>query len=477
MKVLIIGDNPEITGGVCNYTRPIFNYLSEKIDIKYLYSSSRHNPDYNFFFKTKISVDRKYNDCGNVFKVVNSDNLAHNYHQLGLDTKSKKNDKVFEDFIKSENIDIIHIHEIIGFSSNIINIAKKHGVKVIITIHEYWFLCSHRVMVDFDKRICDGPKDFKKCSYCIKSVRKNVKNHSYQKFIFRMKNVFPNILKALIRIKSFFTSNSKRVDVNLNFNEIDYLSDYSKKIEQEAANRLKLNIEALNMSDQIIGVSSSVKDILSTYGVSKEIIMTQHIGSTIAGTSIEHTKKINANNITFGFIGGVGYYKGVHQLLEAFLDMPKEYKERANVKIFGGGDENYIKAMKETIIKQSDHKNKITFYGRYTADDIQNISNEIDISVLPSLCADTAPQTIFESFSCSLPIIAPAVGGFPDFVIHNNNGLLYQKASVKDLSKKMMQVIDSPELCQKFSNNIQPMKSIQKNGDELISLYKSILYS
>jgi len=477
MKLLIIGDNPAITGGVCNYTRPIFNYLSEKIDIQYLYSSSNQNPEYDFSFKEKILVDSEFNNDSNVFKLVNSDNLTHNYHNLSLDTKSEKNDKAFEDFIKSQKIDIIHIHEIIGFSSNIIRIAKKHGVKVILTIHEYWFLCSHRVMVDFDQKICDGPRDFKKCSYCVGSVRKNVKNHSYQKFIFRMKNSFPYLLKILLTIKNLFQSNNKTKNANLNFNNIDYLSSYSKKTEKEMANRLKLNIESLNMSDQIIGVSSSVKDILSLYGVSKDKVLTQHIGSTIAGVSIKHTKKIDPNNITFGFIGGVSYYKGVHQLVEAFLAMPSEYKKKANVKVFGGGHENYIKAIKKTIINPSEYRDRIVFYGRYKPEDIKNISNQIDISVLPSLCADTAPQTIFESFSSSLSIIAPSVGGFPDFVLHNKNGLLYKKASVEDLSKKMMQIIDEPLLCQKFSKNIQPMKSIEENGKELISLYKSILYS
>ena len=43
MKVLLIGDNPAITGGVCNYTRPIFNHLSKDLNIQYLYSSSNQN--------------------------------------------------------------------------------------------------------------------------------------------------------------------------------------------------------------------------------------------------------------------------------------------------------------------------------------------------------------------------------------------------------------------------------------------------
>jgi len=59
MKILIIGDNPSVTGGVCNYTRPLFEMLSRDNDIVYLYSSSRVNPEYDFSFKTRIIKDNK----------------------------------------------------------------------------------------------------------------------------------------------------------------------------------------------------------------------------------------------------------------------------------------------------------------------------------------------------------------------------------------------------------------------------------
>ncbi len=478
MKVLLIGDNPAITGGVCNYTRPIFNQLSKDLNIQYLYSSSNQKPDYDFTFKTKICVDKDFNDKGNVFKIVNSANLTHNYHNLQLDIESKKNDREFENFIKREKPDIIHIHEIIGFSSKIISIAKKYRIKVIHTVHEYWYLCSHRVMVDFNKRICEGPTDFDKCAYCVNNVKKGIKNHSYQKFIYRMKNFSPFLLDILVQIKNLFLKKDKSIKkMNLNFDNIDYTKHKDSTMKEVLNRRFDLNIKALNMSDKIIGVSSSVKETLLSFGVLEEKIIVQPIGSTIANSKIVHTKKVKKEEIVFGFIGGVGYYKGVHQLVEAFLLMPKSYQQKSKIKIFGGGNSNYIDTIKDSINKKSDCKNKIIFYGRYKHEDIPKITNRVDISVLPSLCADTAPQTIFESFSASLPIIAPDVGGFPDFIENNINGLIYKKASSEDLSKKMMYLIDNPNLCNEFSKNIPQMKTIQQNGKELISLYKSIYNS
>lgn len=278
MKVLLIGDNPAITGGVCNYTRPIFNHLSKDLNIQYLYSSSNQNPDYDFTFKTKICVDKDFNDKGNVFKIVNSANLTHNYHNLQLDIESKKNDREFENFIKREKPDIIHIHEIIGFSSKIISIAKKHGIKVINTIHEYWYLCSHRVMVDFNKRICEGPTDFDKCAYCVNNVKKGIKNHSYQKFIYRMKNLSPFLLDILVKIKNLFLKKDKNIKkMNLNFHNIDYTKHKDFTMKEALNRRFDLNIKALNMSDKIIGVSSSVKETLMSFGVLEEKIIVQPI--------------------------------------------------------------------------------------------------------------------------------------------------------------------------------------------------------
>ena len=89
------------------------------------------------------------------------------------------------------------------------------------------------------------------------------------------------------------------------------------------------------------------------------------------------------------------------------------------------------------------------------------------------MCADTAPQTIFESYSNGLPIIAPMVGGFPDFVKDGVNGLLYEKASVDGILKCFKKIINKPNLIKTFKANIPKCKTISENVEELVELYKS----
>ncbi|HIP11472.1 MAG TPA: glycosyltransferase [Arcobacter sp.] len=477
MKILIIGDNPQVTGGVCNYTRPLFDKLSKIEKIYYLYSSSRVNPDYNLLFNTKILKDTSYRD-GDVYKIINSDNLTKNYDNLALDISSEKNDNVFEKFIIEIKPDVIHIHEIIGFSSNMISIAKKYNTKVYVTVHEYWWLCPHRVMVDFDRKICEGPSDMHKCSYCVHLQRKHHPKSSYTKFRFALKNQFPKMFDVVSYGKGMLTSFRKETPnavakENLSFGNHDYSSFQDKKLEDVLSARLNNNIEALNLCDKVIGVSQDVKNILTKYGVQPEKIIVQHIGSNIAEISSEHNKQVDENKIVFGFIGGVGYYKGVHQLVEAFISMPDEYKSKAIVDIYGTYSEGYVKAIKEDILGDKKYSSHVIFHGRYQHSLIGDITNKIDISVLPSLCADTAPQTIFESFSSGLPIIAPKVGGFSDFVIDNENGLLYEAASVADLKNKMMYIIDNPKKLDIFTRNIKKSKTLDENIDELLALYRS----
>ena len=471
MKILIIGDNPSVTGGVCNYTRPLFEMLSRDNDIVYLYSSSRVNPEYDFSFKTRIIKEEK-----NVFKIINSVNLTKNYHNLDIDIASERNDNVFEEFIKKNKFDVMHVHEIIGFSSNIINIAKKFKIKTYVTVHEYWWLCPHRVMVDFDRKICKGPADMRKCSYCVHSQRKLQPKGGYTKFRFALKNQFPNIFNSISSFKGLINQYKSEDSIKaskegLSFDNIKYDSFHDKELEGAVERRLQANIEALNLCDTVIGVSQSVKDILIEYGVRADKIIVQHIGISIANQKISHTKKIDSANIVFGFIGGVGYYKGVHQFIEAYINMPTNYKEKSQVDVYGVYTDGYIRAITEDILGLDSFTKKVKFHGRYDHNKIAEICNTIDISVLPSLCADTAPQTIFESFNADLPIIAPIVGGFPDFVVNDVNGLLYKSSSVDDLMMQMMKIIDNPSLIAKFSKNIPNTKTLDENVQELIKLY------
>jgi glycosyltransferase involved in cell wall biosynthesis len=475
MNILIIGDYPNRIGGVTNYTRPLALELSKNQEVFYLYNGASFC---KFDFgKLRIEATKEFSEF-NCFELKNGFGLEKNYDNLNVDTANWM-DHLFADFIIKHEIQIIHINEIFGFSSSIIDVAKQQGVKVVITVHEYWWLCPHRVMVDYNNKICSGPNSIQKCGYCTQKML-NSFSSKLEKRKGRLRLSFPRIfhfMKDIYAFGKYLYPKKNDKTITLTFGTEAYDTFKSPKLESALEKRLYKNIHALNSANLIIGVSNDVKDKLTKFGVSPSKIIIQHIGSTIAANKIDHIKDVDTNNIVFGFIGGIGYYKGIHQLIDAFIKLPEEYKKKCSIELYGKFDNNYVNSINKSMLGNENDAKKIRFHGRYSPSEIPKISNTFDIMVLPSLCADTAPQTIFESFSCQLPVIAPRVGGFPDFITDKINGLLYTEASVDNLKEKLMYVIDNPKQISKFRSQIPALTTIAQNSEDLVKLYESLIIS
>jgi glycosyltransferase involved in cell wall biosynthesis len=474
MKILIIGDWPKYFGGVVNYTRPLSEKLQERgHEVMYLYSNA--NLNIRTIGNSKISEVINSDFKFRIFCLRNGKAFLRNYHELSLDYNGWMNN-LFEDFIKINKPDIVHIHEIFGFSSAILEICAKYNIPVVNTIHEYWFLCPHRVMVDFNRKICEGPISYSKCAKCISVKLDNFK--SKRIMLSQLSNYYaPNLTKNIKSLIKVLKSKIKRrvlTDI-LEIGNLIQSETEDRKIQKDIEVRLKSNIRNLNKSDLVIGVSSDVQKHLLRYGVNPEKILIQHIGSLISEKKIEHNKEINKNLITFGFIGGVSYYKGVHLIVDAYINLTTKQKKISKLVIYGHYDLDYYNAILARISKSDTPPEKIKFFGSFLPSELPSITNNIDICVLPSLCADTAPQTIFESYAAGLPIIASNVGGFPDFINHGVNGYLFEAGNSEDLSEYMKEIIENPNIIKHFNLNIPTIKTLDKNVNELIILYENII--
>ncbi len=202
------------------------------------------------------------------------------------------------------------------------------------------------------------------------------------------------------------------------------------------------------------------------YGVHEDKLFVQHIGSSIA-----ENQKLNRRTfhtpIVIGNIGGVHHYKGTHVLVEAVKNIKNK---NFIVKIFGKYDQAYVES-----VMQGKEDLPIEFLGKYQPTDLFEILKQIDIMVLPSICNDTAPQTIFESYSAGIPIIASDIGGFPDFIKDGISGYLFRPGDSQDLADKLDKVLTDPQKIESFSWKVPKLKTITDNALELVALYKKCI--
>jgi len=196
--------------------------------------------------------------------------------------------------------------------------------------------------------------------------------------------------------------------------------------------------------------NSAMKDILKYYNVNEENIY-------IFPNAIPDKQVINKGDKNkIGFIGRLHRSKGVDVLIDAFYKLSFEFPA-LRLCIAGGGD------MKEALEKQVERlllKDKVTFEGGIDNDKICDFLASVNFLVVPSRI-DNLPTVVLESFSTATPVIASNVGGIPDMVEDNINGLLFENENVEDLYFKMKLLVTGGELWNKLSKNAR-IKFIDK---------------
>lgn len=111
-------------------------------------------------------------------------------------------------------------------------------------------------------------------------------------------------------------------------------------------------------------------------------------------------------------------------------------------------------------------------------DEIIYAYNSADVYVAPSL-QDNLPNTVMEAMACGVPVVAFNVGGIPDMVDHNINGILVEPRSSEALANGIKLLLTDDNLRKTFSVNARD--KVVKNFDEKIvaeqylKVYKTLI--
>ncbi len=86
-------------------------------------------------------------------------------------------------------------------------------------------------------------------------------------------------------------------------------------------------------------------------------------------------------------------------------------------------------------------------------------------------------MTLLEAMSCGLPIIASDVGGIPELVEHEVNGLLFDPGNIRQLANAIDQMAGSQELRSCFSSSNRTKILGQFSWENIARQYELQCYS
>lgn len=140
------------------------------------------------------------------------------------------------------------------------------------------------------------------------------------------------------------------------------------------------------------------------------------------------------------FIGRVSEEKGISLLVSALIQLKKN-NINFNVVITGFSDNEYSNRIKEEI-KRNKLDNYVECLDFIDKNTLFNIIDNSYISIIPSICYDNMPNSLIESQSYGIPVIASNIGSFPELINNKQNGLLFEYNSEINLSLKIKEMLD-----------------------------------
>lgn len=191
-------------------------------------------------------------------------------------------------------------------------------------------------------------------------------------------------------------------------------------------------------STKLIAVSNSTRDHLIKYGrIQPQKIITMYNGidpsnfKPVSGDIRDAKRKelgIPDNAFLFLTVAVLREAKGIQFMLKAMTNIIRSLPN-AHYLIVGAGD--YESALKNEV-ETSHLEHRVTFAGQRT--DIPDFLSISDLFVLPTLI-DALPTVLIEATAAGKAIVASNVGGVPEIVENEVNGLLVQPGDPAQLEK------------------------------------------
>ncbi|HII94946.1 MAG TPA: glycosyltransferase family 4 protein [Candidatus Methanofastidiosum sp.] len=182
-------------------------------------------------------------------------------------------------------------------------------------------------------------------------------------------------------------------------------------------------------------------------------------------------KDFNNRRNFIGYIGRLSQGKGVMNFTKA---IPLILKERNDLEFLIGGNGPLFDEIKHEL-KTNGSYDKVEFTGWISHDELPDYLNELKLIVLPTYSEGGIPAIIQEAMACGTIILVTPVAGVIEKIKDGENGFILMDNSPEGIAKKVIQILDHPEL-NKVMNNARNLVENEYSYESTVKRYRSMLY-
>ena len=177
-----------------------------------------------------------------------------------------------------------------------------------------------------------------------------------------------------------------------------------------------------------------------------------------------------------GLVGRFNRLKGHNLLLESFKDLSLKF---SNIKLcFVGSSPKNQDFYYFSIINRIEElqlKNKVEIIDFQK--NIYPILDALDVIIVPSTEPESFGIIAVEAMLSHRAVIASEIGGIPNFITHNETGILFEPNNKEQLNKALERVITNSNLKEELEENAYKKCIYSLSTDMMFSKFTSVYNS
>jgi glycosyltransferase involved in cell wall biosynthesis len=328
----------------------------------------------------------------------------------------------FARYLRQVQPDLIHIQHVMALSAQLLQLARQSGAPVVLTLHDYWFICGNSQLIWPDAQVCRGKAWGMNCVRCAAAAR------------------FPSPAVRLLRpgLAPLFL--------------------YRDRVTRQAALQAQV----------LISPSRFLIEQYTQAGFPRDRFV--HLENAVPVGRIRRIPwRPRAGPLRVTYLGALAWQKGVHLLAEAFEGLPPA---GARLQIWGNpaAFPDYAGRVR-ALLADPDAQ----FKGTIANERVGEVLADSDVVVVPSLWYENSPVVIQEARAAGVPVIASGHGAMAEKVRHEVDGLLFTPGSAAALRQAIQRLIDDPDLLARLRQSPQPPMDLPDHVQQLEAVYDRVL--
>ncbi|MBW7454691.1 glycosyltransferase [Paenibacillus sepulcri] len=239
----------------------------------------------------------------------------------------------------------------------------------------------------------------------------------------------------------------------------------------DAQQRLGTHIPLLRSASKVISPSASLASLFQNSLPDLDVEVLNH-GMKYETIRANERVYQAGDPLTLFYGGSLSPHKGVHLILEAMSMIPTD---RLKLKIYGSGPSDYTELLEQAAAAD----NRAALCGLYSEEDIQQLYQEVDIAVVPSIWYENYPLVLHEALASRVPALVSDIGGMAEKVKDGFNGFTFRVGDAGHLAERILEILDNPMLLNEFKANMKQVQipAIEEEAEAYERIYHSLVRS